>query len=216
MEREPIKLPEQEPTMAKPKNKFKPLAIVFIVLTVLFALAAGFFVWQWLDQKSQIETLKNDINEIQAKLDNKTSTKKDIITSPFNITEQEVWDIVNKQNISAISAGDDKKMNRIERVSFGVEDYQIAKVHIRVLKNGQDVQDGVRVFLYRNNPSDTWKYGYYEAAGNPMCSDFGDNVDLAKAAINEFCMKVDGDDNPKSITVYEYLGWEFFYGKYDN
>jgi len=71
MEKEPIKLPEQEPMMAKSKNKFKPLAIVFIVLTVLFALAAGFFVWQWCQQKSQIETLKNDISKIQSGLDDK-------------------------------------------------------------------------------------------------------------------------------------------------
>jgi len=68
---EPIKLPEPNEVVPKPKNKFKPLAIVFIILTVLFALVAGFFVWQWLDQKSQIETLKNDISKIQSELESK-------------------------------------------------------------------------------------------------------------------------------------------------
>jgi len=210
MEKEPIKLPEQEPMMAKPKNKFKPLAIVFIVLTVLFALAAGFFVWQWLDQKGEINDLNNKMGNSQE------SNKEEIITSPFSVTKQEIMNIL--KNVPIESEGHlGFNVHSINSFSTGYRDSQLLIVY--VIEKTQEFPDGVppeqglgdpvqitHIYLYRNNQNYTWKFGFWSGKNTyshlPDCSIFSENIDFAKAAMGEQCSFA--EDNTV-IDVYGYL-----------
>ena len=213
METEPIKLPESDPVIVKTGDKFKPLAIVFIIIALILAIATGFFVWQWMDQKAQIEDLNKKIDNAEI------SNKEEFIISPFTITEKEVWDIINKQNIPLLKSNGEngqikkKEITRVERVSFGFESSQVAVIHIEMLtEDGTPVQDGLVVALYRNSPNDIWKYGDYSIHRTilGMCDSFKDNFDFAKAAVNELCVVSSEGEGPKTSSVLEYLGWDYF------
>ena len=188
MEKEEKTELNQEPIINKPKDKFKPLAIVFIVLAILFAAATGFFVWQWMDQKTQIDGLKNDISKIQEKLDNKNeqNNQKPEKGKPTN---KEIMAFLKKAGIN------DPLIDKIEAGKIedsSVPPYQKLAVSYGSTFNGEPGPTSGTLWLFRKTPTDVWRYGYVEKdqSSGLQCEFFTpDNVsaDFVNSFIDNHC-----------------------------
>ena len=54
--------------LAPPKNRWKKVGIISVVLLLVSAGASGYSVWQYIDQRSEIDRLQNELMETQNEL----------------------------------------------------------------------------------------------------------------------------------------------------
>jgi len=207
---EPIKLPEPNEVVPKPKNKFKPLAIVFIILTVLFALAAGFFVWQWLDQKSQIETLKNDISKIQSELDSKKDQEKEKENANKNsniVTVEELMRAYKDANRSMNTSGLVINIGNNIIKNSSISPWQTIEVGM----GHKDAETGWGGAFYRYGPTESWKYAF-GGQGVTKCDNFTNAIPNVWAAFADWTCYGDGTPEDGGLgpetTVGAYFGLE--------
>ena len=162
MEAEPIKLPELKPVMPKQKNKFKPLAIIFIILTILLAVSTGFFVWMYFKQGSDI----NRLNEENSNIKTACELKDEHVTDCVDIASEwlviEEWGI--KFEILNTPDGDIyyEMNNESDSVAFN------SKTLIN--KGGEDCKNSLGM-LSRITEEEFWRRASdenYQAAGWPI------------------------------------------------
>ena len=65
------------PVIQNPKNKWKIVGIIFIVLTGLLLIGGGFLGWKFFDQKNQIEALSTEKDKISQERDELTKKISD-------------------------------------------------------------------------------------------------------------------------------------------
>ena len=64
------------------KPKPKPLTIILVIAAVILAAAAGFFIWQYFNQKSEIYHLNQQIDDMRSQINNLQKQPSDQEDSP--------------------------------------------------------------------------------------------------------------------------------------
>ncbi|MCL1876441.1 hypothetical protein FWF74_00105 [Candidatus Saccharibacteria bacterium] len=154
---------EEKPmVMSTTNDKYKVIGIILIILSVLFASAAGFFVWKSFDQQAKIDDLGNKIKQLEK---DKNANKSD--SEPNNVSSLESYGKI----ISELQKVYDGKLSDDEQNTLVMtynEDGSIA-ASVRVHKY---TQQSIDEFFYSTDNGKTWKYFMGGFPGQTPCKDF--------------------------------------------
>ena len=180
METEPIKPFEPEPVITGPKNKFKPLAIIFIVLTVILAVATGFFVWKYFERGIQIEDLNKEISQTQTKSADTDQADNQPAKDPNVVTEAELRQAYQDANLGS----------NIGNIGINISDSKIENSKVSpwqtiLVGMGAEQGGGSGAYFYRYGPTGEWRYAFSgQMVGS--CSDYKNVIPNVKVAFTDF------------------------------
>ncbi|MDR1300501.1 MAG: septum formation initiator family protein [Candidatus Nomurabacteria bacterium] len=190
---------ENDSIVSCSKNKFKPLAIVFIVLSVLLAISTGIFVWQYFSQRAEI----SDLNAKIEKLIYENANHEDSLQAAEVEQSQKDPNIVTVDELTAAYEAAGHNLNN----SFVIlnDDYEIKDGSIKpyqtvtaTIASRSGVGSAAGHF-YRAGVDDDWHYGF-GAQNAGLCNRFSNWPVFDKAFADFPCF----DDMDAQTTYGEY------------
>lgn len=177
-------------------NKYKPVAIIFIVLSILLAVASGFFVWKYFDQQTQINNLNTELDQVKTQLSNSNSA------DPENGgTKVDPNTVTVDQLVTAYKAeGNDASNKEIEIGDAVIKNSSISPWQTITVTIGSASSMGqADGNFYREGSDGVWKYAF-AAQGAPACNDilFGEHPNIARAFADMNCQVDD-----QSTTIFK-------------
>jgi hypothetical protein len=165
-------------------KKWKITAIIMIILTVVLAAATGFFVWKFLEQKSEIENLKVEIAKIQTELDGTKAAKDDADVSAFEsgkvIVSSDILIELLKKHLE-IDPATRTNMSITSFYNSEYEPFQAVRAGVSEYDSAGNFLSGGIAYFYRKGDDGAWQYAV-SGNGIPSCQEF---VGDAKYALSK-------------------------------
>ena len=190
-------------TMKKPKNKWKIVGIIFIVLSVLALAAGGFLGWKYFDHKNQIDALNTEKDKISQERDD--LAKKNAATTGELSEEEAAQALAGKPSAETLLKAMGSPAHIVaanitvgEIHNSSIEPYQAITADIKPANDA-----GFQATFYRANDKTAWVHWNSDS---DQCSAASGNDTLIRS-IADFNCYADGgstmnSDGPTTYKVY--------------
>jgi hypothetical protein len=175
-----------EHQIEQPKNHWKPVGIIFIILAVLFlagGAVAGWFLWQEMNepkQETNVTVIKKTNTEQKTK---KLSLEEQLVAA----YEAEGWSMEGAKMEGGPNGSGINSVEDVEIKNSSITPWQYTEVGMRDTAYGS----GWTAMFYRDGEKGEWKYGF-GAQSAPSCDIFETSLNKIKAFADYPCYNGEG------------------------